>query len=165
MPAEYSFVSVWTIAASREWVWGELERMLQVVDAADDAGAGPRPEWWRGVAVVGSRGPLAPGKRVVLTVRSPLGYRLRMDLVVSRVEKGCAAEAVSCGDLRGSGSVEVAERAPGLSSVTIRWNVRTERVWMNATAWALRPVFVRAHSRVMRAGERGLAGALSRAGG
>ncbi|WP_164861688.1 hypothetical protein [Microbacterium sp. CPCC 204701] len=45
--------------------------------------------------------------------------------------------------------------------VVFQRDVETRRAWMNATAWALRPAFERAHARVMDRGEEGLRAALA----
>lgn len=97
-----------------------------------------------------------PGERMVVAVRSPLGYTLRMRLEVTDTEPGTAIAARSDGDLRGSGRVEIRADGAEASVVEFEWDVETRREWMNATAWLLRPAFERAHERVMRRGEEGL---------
>lgn len=160
MAAGYSFVSIWRLPVPAERTWRELERMLTAPPSAEPAGV-DRPEWWPGVSMVHAPRALAVGEPFALVVRSPLGYRLRVRLEITRVEPRSLIGAESSGDLRGSGSVAVAEAGSGSSTLTFRWDVRTERRWMNATAWALRPAFERAHARVMRSGERGLVEALA----
>lgn len=146
MPAVYSFVSRWRVPVAPQRAWDELERELL-------PGAGG--DWWPGVTVPMPARRVEPGERIVLAVRSPLGYALRMRLEIVAVEPGRAIAAASDGDLRGSGRVTVAEDGDG-ASLTFHWDVETRRAWMNATAFALRPVFERAHGHVMRRGERGL---------
>ncbi|WP_137843662.1 hypothetical protein [Microbacterium sp. 2FI] len=148
MGAAYSFLSRWSLDVPARRCWEEIERMLRADAAA--------PTWWPGVELVTPPSRLAAGEHLVLAVRSPLGYRLRVRLELVHVDPGRALSAASTGDLRGSGRVEVAAAGPESSIVTFRWDVATERRWMNATAWALRPAFERAHAHVMRAGERGL---------
>ncbi|MDW4572418.1 hypothetical protein R8Z57_06435 [Microbacterium sp. M3] len=159
MAAAYSFVSHWQAPASPERVWAELERSLVPVTTGPRA----RPGWWPGVEVPMPPRRLVPGERVVLAVRSPLGYVLRMRLELTDVEPGRTLAARSDGDLRGSGRLEVAPalRDATCAEVRVRWDVETRRAWMNATAWVLRPAFTRAHGTVMRRGERGLRRALS----
>ena len=123
---------------------------------------GAEASWWPGVAVAESRAVLAPGTSLLLAVRSPLGYRLRVRLTITDIERGRMLAAAGAGDLRGTGRVEIAAAAGEAASVVFHWDVVTERPWMNATAFALRPVFVRAHERVMARGERGLRAALAR---
>lgn len=145
MGTAYRFVSTWRLPAPPARCWAELERMLR-------SGAAP---WWPGVTATGLDDELAAGDRLVLQVRSPLGYRLSSRLRVTEVIPGRAIAAASAGDLRGDGRLELAETAGG-SVLTIRWDVSTERAWMNGTAFLLRPAFERAHARVMARGERGL---------
>lgn len=147
MPATYSFVSRWVLPAPPEQAWRELEHALE-------PGAGPR--WWPGLTL-----PMAPrrvvaGERLVLAVRSPLGYALRVRLELTDVQPGRALGALADGDLRGHGRVEVAADESGGTTVTFRWHVETRQPWMNVTAWVLRPAFERAHAHVMRRGERGM---------
>jgi len=152
----YSFVSRWTLPASAERCWAEIERMLQPAAGVS---------WWRGVALVEPPEALGAGERMMLVVRSPLGYRLRVHLTITDVIPGRSIAAASHGDLRGSGLLQVIPDASnvdagGAASIVFHWDVATERRWMNATAFALRPVFQHAHASVMRAGERGLLRAL-----
>jgi hypothetical protein len=149
MSADYAFVTRWSVDASPERCWVELRRML----LSDSAG------WWPGLEVVERPRRIAVGEELTLAVRSPLGYRLRVRLTITRVEHGTRIGAESAGDLRGAGRVEVepdGERA----TVTFHWNVSTEKAWMNATAPVLRPLFERAHRHVMAVGERGFGDAL-----
>lgn len=110
--------------------------------------------WWPGVSIADPPSALSVGESFTLAVRSPLGYRLRAHLTLTELDPGRSMAATSGGDLRGAGRLELAA-APGGSILTFRWNVSTERTWMNATTFALRPVFASAHAQVMRAGERG----------
>lgn len=151
MAAVYSFVSRWTVPASRERCWRELERLLRPDGSAS---------WWRAVTLIDAPGALREGERMTLAVRSPLGYRLRVRLTVTDVAPGERVVAESDGDLRGSGSIEIEAQGADAASIVFHWNVATERRWMNASAFVLRPVFERAHASVMRAGERGLSRAL-----
>lgn len=151
MPAAYSFLSRWDVPATPERCWGELQRMLR-------PGA---VSWWRAVRVAEAPPALGPGSEVVLVVRSPLGYRLRVQLRVTEIVEGRSVAATSTGDLRGAGRLDIVAAAGG-SILTWRWDVETGKRWMNAAAPALRPIFVRAHTHVMRRGEAGLRSALAR---
>lgn len=147
MPATYSFVSRWRLPVSAERAWDELAGSLRPGDGL---------AWWPGFAVPMAPRRLVAGERMVVAVRSPLGYTLRMRLEITGVDPGRAISARSDGDLRGSGRVEV--RADGSLGTVVEfgWLVETRRAWMNATAWLLRPAFERAHAHVMRRGESGL---------
>ena len=151
MGAAYSFVSRWSVPASADRCWDEIERMLR---------PGADVSWWPGVSIVTAPAAIAPGESVALTVRSPLGYRLRAHLTITQVDPGRLLAAESAGDLRGAGRIEITQAAAGAASVDVCWDVSTERAWMNATAFALRPLFELAHERVMARGERGLRVAL-----
>lgn len=157
MAASYSFVSRWSVPAPPERTWTELERSL--------TSSGEGAPWWPGVRLVDAPERLAVGEALTLVVRSPVGYRLRVRLVIDHVAQGRALEAAGDGDLRGRGRIEITPDGASASALIFHWHVETRRRWMNATSWALRPVFERAHAHVMRAGERGLRAALARAGG
>jgi hypothetical protein len=122
---------------------------------------GPGRSWWPGVSVPDPPARLSPGETLTLRVRSPFGYVLRMRLRLVDVRPGIRIAAASTGDLEGAGSIEVANAPHDGSLVTIRWDVRTRRPWMNLTARVLRPAFVAAHARVMRTGEAALIAALA----
>jgi hypothetical protein len=167
MPAAYSFVTRWHITVPVDRAWTEIERMISIRAQSEHSirrlHPGAERTWWPGLTLPMPARRLAAGERMVLAVRSPLGYRLRMLLEISDVDPGRSIEAISRGDLRGTGRVSVAADGAGASVVTFRWNVETDRVWMNTTAWLLRPVFERAHAHVMRRGERGLREVIARA--
>lgn len=156
MPAEYSFESRWVLPVRLEVVWCELERTLLPGD--------PHRAWWPGLTVTMPARRLRVGERMVVTVRAPLGYRLRVLLEVTEIDPGRTLAATSTGDLRGAGRLTVAAAAPagtapgaGTGTVVVfEWDVQTRRPWMNAAAWLLRPVFERAHAYVMRRGDAGL---------
>ena len=120
---------------------------------------GAVPTWWRSVEVVRAPTDLAVGESLELSVRSPLAYRLHPRLTITDLVPGRRIRVSSAGDLAGSGRVDLVGESDG-TSITIRWDVATERAWMNASAFLLRPAFTWAHSRVMAEGERGLRAAL-----
>jgi hypothetical protein len=152
MGRAYSFTSLWRIPASPPRCWEVMERLL--LDGGDVA-------WWPGVSVPVPPRRVAAGETFSLSVRSPLGYRLRMRLELTQVVAPSALAARSEADLRGAGSVTVQADDEQGSLLRFRWDVTTERGWMNAAAPLLRPAFERAHEAVMRAGERGLQGILA----
>jgi hypothetical protein len=117
--------------------------------------------WWPGVCLAPAPIEPAVGAEFVLVVRSPIGYRLRVNLRITQVEPERLIAADAAGDLRGRGSI-IAHAADEGSILTFFWDVETRRAWMNLTAPVLGPVFVRAHERVMARGERGLRTALTR---
>lgn len=156
MGAAYSFASTWSIDASVDACAAAFAEMFTSSDER------PSKAWWPGVRVERAPVHIAVGEQVLLSVRSPLGYRLRVDLTVTAWQPGRAIAARSVGDLSGHGSITLRARAADAASVTILWNVETERTWMTKTSFLLRPAFSAAHGWVMRAGARGLREAVAR---
>ncbi len=105
MSASSSFESRWRVPVPPQRAWAELVRALA-------PGTGPR--WWPGVTLLMAPRRLLPGERMTVVVRSPLGYRLRMRLEFTEVDRGRAIAARSDGDLQGSGRVEI--RADGAAA-------------------------------------------------
>lgn len=168
-------MSRWTLDAPREACWAVL---------ADPALSWPT--WWPGMSgeVVGLGDGDGDGSRARLSYRAPLGYTLRIGLHARRVEPPSGARFDVSGDLVGTGVVTLASASPRRAApavldvpgaptartaltvpqampdevtvVTILWDVRTTRPWMNALAPVLGGAFAWAHERVLRDGERGL---------
>jgi hypothetical protein len=136
-------LTVWRIPVSQERCWAEIDAFLR-------PGAGA---WWPGLRVESAPRELASGGTVVLVVRSPVGYRLRAQLVLTTVTPPAALVAESAGDLRGSGAVALQAVAGG-TELRFQWEVDVRRRWMRVGSAVLRPVFVAAHNTVMRRGER-----------
>ncbi|MFT4135110.1 hypothetical protein [Microbacterium sp.] len=147
MGRAYRFVTRWELPAPRERCWVELVRF---------ADPGAAESWWPGVSVPVPPARLAPGERLVLAVRSPLGYQLRTRLRLTEVDPLHTLAAESAGDLRGAGRIELASLGPDRTAVVFHWNVSTEKSWMNATASMLHAAFVWAHRVVMARGEQAL---------
>ena len=129
------------------------------------------PDWWPGLtadetgSAVGPDGLAATGTWARLRVRSPLGYALafRLDLVETTSPSdgvpGRARLDVS-GDLAGLADVAVSDAAaPGGPRTEVRlvWQVAPVPGWFRAAARVAPGPLAWAHSRVMRAGEQGLA--------
>ena len=123
------------------------------------------PRWWPGLAgrvLALTDDDARRGSRAALAFRTPLGYRLRLELVAAHVAPPSGVRFDVTGDLAGTGVVTLDGGGdPGRTTVRILWDVRTTRRAMNLAGPALAPLFGWAHRRVMRAGERGLAGALA----
>ncbi|WP_460707778.1 SRPBCC family protein [Myceligenerans halotolerans] len=126
------------------------------------------PVWWPGLrsesagVVAGPDGLGGAGSWVRLRVRSPVGgaLDLRLDLVEARApdpERSGRAKLRVSGDLRGGASVSVAERPEGHSEIRLTWVVTPVRGRPALAARVAPALCIWAHSRVMRAGERGLA--------
>ena len=156
MGAAYAFTSTWHIDAPVDACAAAFTQMFTSPDGrATDS-------WWRGVRVESAPARIAVGERVLLGVRSPLGYRLRVELTITAWRADSEIAATSVGDLTGQGSITLHARSADAASVTIVWTVTTERAWMTKTSVLLRPVFTAAHAWVMRDGERGLRAAVLR---
>ncbi len=112
-----------------------------------------RPGWWPGVSVVDADAGLVCGAEYSIRVRSPFGYRLAVRLRVTELDPPHAIAAVSVGDLVGRGRMEL-RASPTGTTARIEWTAHLERAWMVRVAPVLRPVFVAAHTLVMRRGER-----------
>ncbi|TGN31274.1 hypothetical protein [Aeromicrobium chenweiae] len=143
MSSEYTLVSHWTVARSREGLWDVLDEWL----ATDDPMV-----WWPSVQTESY-----DGNTLRLRARSVLGYALRFsldDLERSRPE---TLRFTSSGDLRGRGVVTFTDTGTGACSMRIDWRVAVDRRWMRLTGWFLRPAFVAGHHLIMRQGERNLA--------
>lgn len=142
----YVLTSDWRVGAPLARCWDVL---------ADPALTWPR--WWphlrtRDVRAVDG----FVGSSATLVFRTPLGYALRVGLVVESAQPPWRVLVRASGDLEGRGDVVLSALGPALTHIDVVWDVRTTRPWMNATAPLLAPVFVASHARVMRLGERGL---------
>ena len=89
---EYRFESRWLLHASAERAWALIEGIVTGSD-----GALP----WPGVRVEPAAVTVRSGERLGIRVRSPLGYTLRVDAVLDRVDPGRELQARAHGDLDG----------------------------------------------------------------
>jgi hypothetical protein len=148
----YVLTSVWNVRASLARCWDVL---------ADPSMTWPH--WWHGVSAADVE-PTADGlvgSAATLTFRAPLGYAMRVRLVVDEADRHRLVRVRAAGDLSGSGLVRLDGPSPARTVIQVRWDVATTRSWMNVAGPVLRPLFVASHAQVMRAGERGLAAYLS----
>ncbi|GAB3051105.1 SRPBCC family protein [Sediminivirga luteola] len=143
----FRFTSVWTVPAPPERVW-------EILSDADSW-----PSWWPGVSTartVRTAGDQddPTGTRVVLTVRSPLGYRLRFRIELTGAERPRRASMSVSGDLHGTGRWEARPdpARQGRTRIVLLWHVGSRRRLVRATGRLARG----AHRLVMTAGERGL---------
>jgi hypothetical protein len=100
----------------------------------------------------GERGP-----RYRVTVAAALPpYRLRWELEAVRVVPGRTLDWCAAGDLAGDGTWQLTATDAGTEVVSTA-RLHTTRRWMNLLAPVARPLFVRNHDLVMRAGVDALA--------
>lgn len=139
MSADYSLVSRWSVPLSRDDLWDVLDALLATPDPM---------VWWPAVQVSDF-----DGSRLRVQVDSPFAYSLTVALDDLTTRRPDSLTFTATGDLRGGGAVTFGDDGAGTSMV-IDWRVDTRRRWMRWTSWALRPLFVLGHRRVMRQGER-----------
>lgn len=143
----YRFVTTWRLAAPADEVW----------EALHDAEAYPR--WWPGfedveVLQAGTRDGV--GRRVRITMRGRLPYRLQFEVVGREAQKPDLAVLDATGALQGSGRWELCHDA-GVTTMTYSWQVATTKAWMNVVEPFARPAFIVNHHAAMRRGAEGLA--------
>ncbi|QGH69421.1 SRPBCC family protein [Pseudactinotalea sp. HY158] len=149
----FHFVSTWVAPAPAEAVW----RVLAEVEAW--------PDWWSGIESVRSSAPStdAEPQAAQVVVRSPLGYRLRFTLELTRSEPPRRSTFGVRGQLRGSGfwaadpadsaaASDATDGAP-VTRMRIGWCVVSDRRLVRLLA----PLARWAHGRIMAAGSAGLA--------
>ena len=145
--ADYSFVTVFRLEASREAVWD------LIVNCAD------WPRWWPGVKHAEL---LEPGSEDGLgrvwryTFRSRLPYDLTFDSRATLVERPHLLEGQAVGELAGTGRWELTEEG-SVTTVRYDWNVRTTKNWMELLAPVARPLFSWNHDVLMDQAGHGLA--------
>lgn len=145
--AEYRFITTWQIEAPLDTVFNAIAQSLDW------------PDWWQGAEKVeqraaGDANGIGSVRRY--TWKSRLPYRLVFDARTTRIEPPAALEAVTSGDLEGSGRWLFSYAYP-VTTVRYEWHVRTRRWWMNLLAPAARFLFEKNHHALMRCGAQGLA--------
>ncbi len=155
MPVEtsastFDFCSRWKLAASRETVFEAIDDFKSWAD------------WWPGLEEIVETDPGGPdgiGQRASSRWRGPIGYVFRFSVEAVERREPEYLKGLATGDLSGSGAWTLSEYQ-GWTDVTLDWNVRAERRWMEFLAPVARPIFVHGHDHVMKAGAEGLAGHL-----
>lgn len=144
--ADYRFIDYWTIRAPIDTVYETI--------------ADPRtfPRWWRDydrVTILKDAAFPHVGGRAEFIVRSPFGYRLRLDVTVTAADPPRSITTESRGQLEGTGLWEFRE-ADGATHVTFTWVVRSLHPVLNRLEWIAKPLFARSHAILSGRGERGL---------
>jgi uncharacterized protein YndB with AHSA1/START domain len=100
------------------------------------------------------------GSRYRITVSAASPYRLRWEMTAVRVVAPELIEWRAEGDLAGHGTWELGPTATGTEVISTA-QLRTTRWWMNLLEPLARPLFIRNHDVVMRAGIATLAAHLA----
>ncbi len=147
MPDKYFFVSRWQIKAPVEDVWDAIYNSLEW------------PRWWKGVKSVKL---IAEGdERGIDGVReytwqSVIPYKLKFSSRLIEREDYKKLHGSAYGQLEGEGTWHFFEKE-GVTYLQYDWKVVTNKKWMNAFSFLLKPLFRYNHSVVMKWGARGLA--------
>lgn len=144
--AKYEFVDDWYVRAPIAEVFRHI--------------ADPRtfPRWWpaySAIEILPGTEPPAAGSRSRLTVRSPFGYRLRLDVETIESEPPRRCLTVSRGDLAGTGLWELEER-DGATHARWTWIVESNHPLLNALEPVAKKLFEWSHRYVSGQGHRGL---------
>ncbi|HTN47420.1 MAG TPA: SRPBCC family protein [Flavipsychrobacter sp.] len=143
---EYHFVSNWQLKTPLDSAWNVIVNSLEW------------HEWWRSmedVTTVKEGGRDSIGNIRRYTIKSPVGYRLRFDLLLTRYQLHSALEGMATGDLVGKGSWHF-KQIKDITYITCRWDVKTTKGWMNTFRWVLAPILKWNHALVMKKGAKGL---------
>ncbi len=121
------------------------------------ARASTYPQWWPGwerIEVEGSDEPRV-GARARGIVRSPFGYRLRLDVSIAELERPRRLLTISKGDLAGTGLWEFEER-DGTTHARWTWTVESHHPLLIALEPVAKKLFEASHNYVSGQGHAGL---------
>ena len=147
MATEYSFITKWKTTAPIEDAWDAIRLSLEW------------PGWWPCFEKVTEKSPgdvNSIGSIRQYTLKSPTGYRITFDLTLTDHVEHKLLAGTSSGELEGTGNW-LFEVKNGVVYIDYLWKVRTQKTWMNAFAFILKPAFVWNHRIVMKNGARFLA--------
>jgi hypothetical protein len=146
--AGYALLTTWLLdGTDRTAAWDTLADVLAW------------PSWWPGAQTVVE---LAAGRadrvgsRYRVVWRAALGYSVRFNFAVEEVMVPEHMAGRATGDLEGRGVWRLFQQG-GVTAVTYQWDVRTTRRLVNVVTPLARPLLLRNHDRIMRAGGRALA--------
>ncbi len=143
---EYRFVDHWQIRAPIHMVY--------------DLVANPRTyaQWWKaydGVNILRDVPYPHVGVRVELLVRSPFGYRLRLEVETAEADPPTYLKTISRGQLAGTGIWEFSQEGDTTHAVWT-WIVRSDHPVLNRLEWFAKPFFALSHVIISRRGHLGL---------
>jgi len=151
MPDQYQFITRWQIKAPVEDVWDAIYDSLEW------------PQWWKGVVAVTEH---AKGDESGIngirdyTWRSVLPYQLTFRSRLVEIELYKKMRGIAFGELEGEGTWHFYEK-DGITYIQYDWTVFTNKAWMNALSFMLKPLFRYNHNVVMKWGAVGLANKLN----
>ena len=145
---DYSFVTVWRVAGTREEV-------VSILGPVEDL-----PRWWPSVYLdvklldPGRRD--GQGKRAALFTKGWLPYTLRWELTVTEpiIPDGFTISAK--GDLNGNGRWTLTQDGPE-AVVRYDWNVSVGKPLLRRLSWLFKPMFAGNHRWAMARGQESLA--------
>lgn len=141
----YRFKTDWRIPSDPDTVW------QAVVNNPTSW-----PEWWPALRAVSQTTPRVDtaGSSFDSTWQSR-GYRLHCSIHVAAAEVATRATLHFSGDLSGKAICRMQE-VNGETYISIDWELKTNKRWMNLIAPVLSPIFALNHHSIMRSGELGL---------
>lgn len=151
--AEYTFVDHWHIRAPIEAVYRHV--------------SDPRTygQWWPsydGIRILEDAPFPHVGGRAELLVKSPFGYRLRLEVETTEATPPTYLKTVSRGQLEGEG-LWAFRQEEDTTHATWTWIVRTNHPLLNRLEWIAKPLFALSHVIQSGRGHRGLKRLLERA--
>lgn len=145
---DYSFVTVWRVAGTREEV-------VSVLGPVEDL-----PRWWPSVYIDVTRldpgGPDGKGRRAALFTKGWLPYTLRWELTVTSPITREGFSISARGDLNGTGRWTITEDGPE-TVIRYDWNVSVGKPLLERLSWLFKPVFAANHRWAMARGQESLA--------
>ncbi|WNQ10327.1 SRPBCC family protein [Paenibacillus aurantius] len=143
---QYAFRTIWEVEADLPRVW-ELLSDYQY------------GQWWKGVSAYKVREG-SPGNGIgsvyASIFRTKLPYRLIFLSELVHCEPMRALEFKAYGELEGRGAWKLTQHGT-ITRIEYRWQVNTNKSWMNRLAPLLRPLYRWNHRKVMDEGARGFA--------
>lgn len=143
--ARYQFVDHWTVKAPIDDVYRYI------------ADVQTYPQWWPvydTVEVVD--GPATgPGGRARLTVKSALGYRLKIETEITDMTPPVYLGTVSRGQLEGTGVWEL-EQKGDVTYIIWTWTVESHHRLLNLLEPIAKPLFAWSHNDASEKGHQGL---------
>jgi uncharacterized protein YndB with AHSA1/START domain len=144
--ARYKFVDHWYVKAPIDVVYKYISDVSTY------------PQWWHwydSVRVTKEVDYPHVGSQAELIIRSPFGYRLKIDVEMAAAEPPHSFKSISRGDLAGTGDWEFHQEGDTTHAIWI-WIVESNHPLLNKLEWLLKPIFALSHVLVSGSGHRGL---------